>query len=80
MKPSVSQNDNSKEAVPSGHVLAVSAQNKLAWSTAAHTRRSELQELDAQVLSAVPGEGLVVPLPLLGVSAASVRAHWKTNR
>ena len=43
MKPSVSQNDKSKEAVPSGHVLAVSAQNKLAWSTAAHSRGSELQ-------------------------------------
>lgn len=80
MKPSVSQNDKSKEAVTLGHILAVSAQNKVAWSTAAHRRSSELQELDAQVLRAVPGGGLVVLLPLLGVSAASVRAHWKTHR
>ena len=43
MKPSVTQNDKSKEAVTLGHILAVSAQKKLAWSTTAQRRSSELQ-------------------------------------
>ena len=48
----------SKEAITSGHILFMDAQNKTRQSTDAHRHSSEQWWLDAELLSVAPREGV----------------------
>lgn len=54
---------------------------KINWDncTVAHRHSSKLWPYDAKMLSVVPGKELCSTLLLLGVCAAFIMAHCKTN-